>query len=296
MTESLRRILARWTLPVLAVAAMSALGQAQPGAQRVIKGEQVRLREAPALDARVLTQLSLSEKVELLQVEPKWVKVKTAKGSVGWVFRDFVGRGKAEGEDLRFIKGEGVRLREEPGTDSSILDELSADTRVRLLGVEGAWVRVRTSEGREGWVSRDFAGTGPTQAARSARYAARREKLILASRSKIGVRYSWGGSSDRGYDCSGFVMAMYRKLGIGLPHSSAEQFHVGKPVAKDDLQQGDLVFFSTYRRGPSHVGIYIGEGKFIHASSSRRGRGVKISSLDEAYYARRYIGARRILE
>lgn len=270
---------------------------AQADSQRVIKGRLVRLRQAPSLEAEVITKLNLYERVELLQVEPKWVKVKTSEGKVGWVFRDLVGTGKAEREDpLRYVKGEGVRLREEPSTESEILDELSVDTRLRLLEVEDAWVQVRTAEGKVGWVSRRYVGTGPTQAGQLAAYAARRDKLILAARSRLGVRYVWGGSSDSGYDCSGFVMAMYEKLGVELPHSSAEQFKLGRPVSKDELMIGDLVFFTTYRPGPSHVGIYIGERKFIHASSSRRGRGVKISSLDESYYAKRYIGARRILE
>jgi cell wall-associated NlpC family hydrolase len=123
----------------------------------------------------------------------------------------------------------------------------------------------------------------------------RRYKLILYARSLLGSRYRWGASGGGAFDCSGFTMVVFKKIGINLPHSTREQYKMGIPVSKNNLKVGDLVFFSTYRPGPSHVGIYIDGGNFIHASSSRRKGGVKISSLYESYYQRRYIGARRII-
>ncbi|MGC9004616.1 MAG: LysM peptidoglycan-binding domain-containing protein [bacterium] len=108
-----------------------------------------------------------------------------------------------------------------------------------------------------------------------------------------GVRYSYGGFSSRGFDCSGFVKYVYQRHGLNLPHNAAAQYRYGKPVNKSELRPGDLVFFRTGRgRGINHVGIYIGDGKFIHASSAR-GR-VRIDSLNEGYYKARYVGARRL--
>ena len=106
-----------------------------------------------------------------------------------------------------------------------------------------------------------------------------------------GVRYRWGGGSRlRGFDCSGFTRYLYLKEGIKLPHSVKLQFRLGKPVDSSDLRPGDLVFFNT--AGPlSHVGIYIGDNKFLHAANTRRG--VTVSSLSSAYYRQRYVGARR---
>jgi peptidoglycan DL-endopeptidase CwlO len=103
----------------------------------------------------------------------------------------------------------------------------------------------------------------------------------------LGVPYVWGGSSPRGFDCSGLVMYVYSQIGVSLPHSSYAQFNMGSPVSLSQLQPGDLVFFT----GASHVGIYIGGGQFIHAPHT--GDVVKISSLT-GYYASAFIGGRRI--
>lgn len=119
-----------------------------------------------------------------------------------------------------------------------------------------------------------------------------KKKLIILARQYLGVRYRWGGTTSRGFDCSGFVYAMFRKIGINLPHSSSAQFKIGKPIKLKDLKPGDRVYFHTYRRGASHAGIYIGNGFFIHASSTG-GRVVKISSLYERYYSKRFLGGRR---
>jgi hypothetical protein len=109
----------------------------------------------------------------------------------------------------------------------------------------------------------------------------------------IGVPYVWAGRSPQGFDCSGFIYYVFREFGINLPRMADEQFEVGVWVSKQrDLQLGDLVFFETYEPGPSHVGIYIGAGQFIHASSGADE--VVITSLEKSYYKARYLGARRL--
>jgi cell wall-associated NlpC family hydrolase len=103
----------------------------------------------------------------------------------------------------------------------------------------------------------------------------------------------WGGESFGGVDCSGFVQAVFRHNGIELPRTADAQFEVGRHVPGAGLQPGDLVFFQTYAEGASHVGIYLGGGQFVHASSSN---GVRVDSMSESYYASRFIGARRAAE
>ena len=124
---------------------------------------------------------------------------------------------------------------------------------------------------------------------RGMNYLARR--IVSISMDYIGVPYYFGGTTPSAFDCSGYVQYVFAQAGISLPRTADVQYEVGTPVSTTDLVPGDLVFFSTYTYGASHVGIYVGDNNFIHASSSR---GVTISSLGEAYYSSRYIGARRI--
>ncbi|HWR30125.1 MAG TPA: NlpC/P60 family protein [Negativicutes bacterium] len=119
------------------------------------------------------------------------------------------------------------------------------------------------------------------------------DKILATALSYRGVKYRFGGATPTGFDCSGFVMYVFDKHGIKLPRTADKQFEVGKPIkVKSDLKPGDLVFFETYEKGASHVGIYQGNGQFVHASSSR---GITVSGLSDAYFAKRYYGARRIL-
>ncbi|HYM64175.1 MAG TPA: NlpC/P60 family protein [Gaiellaceae bacterium] len=104
----------------------------------------------------------------------------------------------------------------------------------------------------------------------------------------LGVPYVWGGASPSGFDCSGFIMYVYAKVGVSLPHNAAMQYGYGSPVSRDQLQAGDLVFFD----GLGHNGLYIGGGSFIH--SPHTGDVVKISSLSDSWYASTYVGARRL--
>ncbi|AJS61700.1 C40 family peptidase [Paenibacillus sp. IHBB 10380] len=117
-------------------------------------------------------------------------------------------------------------------------------------------------------------------------------KMDTAIAPTLGTSYKNGGVSTSGFDCSGFTMYIFEKLGINLPHQSGSQFGMGTAVDRSDLREGDLVFFNTSGKGVSHVGIYVGDGKFAHASSSN---GVIINSLSESYYVSRYIGAKRIM-
>lgn len=110
----------------------------------------------------------------------------------------------------------------------------------------------------------------------------------------IGVPYLWAGQSRVGFDCSGFIYYVFLNHGIELPRMANEQFEVGVFIDVENLRPGDLVFFSTYEPGASHVGIYIGNGHFIHASSGAGS--VVITPLRKQYYWERYLGARRIIE
>jgi len=123
-------------------------------------------------------------------------------------------------------------------------------------------------------------------------YADSYDRLVPLAKKYVGVPYQFGGSSEKGFDCSGFTRHVMDGLGVTLPRTTDGQYKQGRAVKKEDLRVGDLVFFETYKKGPSHAGIYIGDNRFIHASSSR---GITVTSLDDSYYKKRYIGARRVL-
>jgi len=117
-------------------------------------------------------------------------------------------------------------------------------------------------------------------------------KIKKSAYSFLGARYRFGGNSRTALDCSSFTQQVFRELKVTLPRTAREQFYVGNEVMRGDLQKGDLVFFQTYAHFPSHVGIYLGNRKMIHASS--RDRRVVISTMDTPYYTSRFLGARRI--
>jgi len=123
-----------------------------------------------------------------------------------------------------------------------------------------------------------------------------RRNIVSTAHRFIGTPYSWGGVSlQNGFDCSGLTMTVYRISGLELPRMALSQYRNGIPVSRDSLQRGDLVFFSTEDPGViSHVGIYTGKDRFIHAPG--RGKQIRTASLSDSYFHKRYMGARRYFE
>lgn len=226
-------------------------------------------------------------------------------------------RSNASAAGWAVLNRDRVNVRVAPRLSAARITLVDRWTKVRILARQGEWSRVQLPNGRAGWIKSEYLSpTKPPrekQVAKSSRVSLKRvsrkpsrlqtlaalksrglPEAVRSALAYLGSRYRYGGSSARGFDCSGFTMHVFRKHGIVLPHSSRAQFRVGVPVARHELRPGDLVFFRTRGRGVSHVGIYIGDGKFIHASSAR-GR-VRIDTLNSGYYKKRYVGARRILK
>ena len=112
--------------------------------------------------------------------------------------------------------------------------------------------------------------------------------VVTVAMRYVGTPYAWGGTNPAGFDCSGFVQYIYARLGVSLPRTVREQYGAGAPVVREALEVGDVVFFDRLR----HNGIYIGDGRFIHAS--RSGDTVRVSALDEDWFRQRWVGARRL--
>jgi murein DD-endopeptidase len=123
---------------------------------------------------------------------------------------------------------------------------------------------------------------------------AQAQRVTELARSLVGTPYRYGGATRRGFDCSGLVRYVFRKAAdLTLPHSSQRLFHTGRPVPRGQEQPSDLIFYSMKGGGPSHVGIYLGKGWFVHASDS--GDTVKVADGSEEFWRARYLGARRVL-
>ena len=118
------------------------------------------------------------------------------------------------------------------------------------------------------------------------------EQIVATGKNYIGVPYVFGGTTPSGFDCSGFLQYVFKQNGINIPRLADEQYKLGKSVSPSQLEPGDLVFFSTYEPGPSHCGIYVGGGNFMHASSSK---GIRIDALSNEYWRPRFLGAKKII-
>ena len=186
---------------------------------------------------------------------------------------------------------EAVRLRSAADNDTATSLTIDSGKVARLNDYQDGWYQITFGQST-GYIPAEYAqpvhyadyeGTSATNTVR--------EELIAYAYTYLGTPYVYGGSSYSGTDCSGFTMAVFAKFGYSLSHGASDQYYAATSVSSEERQAGDLVFFDTFG-GISHVGIYLGGGQFIHASSSG---GVKINSLSESYYAACYLGAGRIL-
>lgn len=214
-----------------------------------------------------------------------------------------------ETENAVVIK-DNVIVRADASTSAAKRTTVNKYTIAQVIERKNDWFKLKFNTGSTGWIRGDFleATTKPVPAVLAkATPKATPKTLPAISNGSVGVaskildtaytctgtRYVYGGTSRGGFDCSGFVGYVFAKNGVKLPRTSLEQSSRGTPVSRGNLQSGDLVFFRTRGSRVSHVGIYIGNNKFIHASSG--GGRVRTDSLT-GYYAQRYAGARRVLK
>ena len=192
----------------------------------------------------------------------------------------------------------GLKLRKEASTMSTMLSVLPLGTVVDVDRVGSEWVRIFTDDGQKGYVSADYVsiGSGKKPVASVAKASGKGQEIVAYAKQFIGTPYVWGGTNlNSGVDCSGFVYAVLKHFGINVNRSSSSMVNNGTPVEKSNLQAGDLVFFNAGgNSGISHVGIYMGDGSYIHATDGAP-CGVTITSLNTKYSQNTYVTARRVI-
>lgn len=256
-------------------------------------GSSLRLRAEPSTSASVVTTLDKSVAVAILDDSVDgWYKI-AYNGSTGYVSADYLN----VDQDNVFttygrVNSDGVNVRSDASTDSSVLATIEEDAIVTVNGLVDGWYDVTCEYGTEGYIRSDFLDLTESSSSNS--------DIAATAKQYLGTGYVYGGASPRGFDCSGFTMYVFKQAGYSLPHSATSQWLSGmgtKIYSISELQPGDLVFFNDPSRNKgkacSHAGIYIGNGKHIHASSANSG-GVIISDMTSGYYNTYFVGGLRL--
>lgn len=282
-----------------------------------VNASSLRLRAGASSSTATLDYASRNEVVVILGKSGSWYKVNYDL-QVGYMHSDYLKVLSRENAELGYgrINGNGVNVRSGPGTSYSKIAVANLGDDPYIIGINNSWFKVIFGT-QIGYIRSDFidltevpyenhasqksplffrggksTGLAPSAGALNTPTNTTADQLITTAKKYIGVPYLWGGTTPSGFDCSGFLQYVFRQNGLHLLRTSKEQYTMGVYVARNQLQKGDLVFFQTGSNGISHVGMYIGNDQFIHASTSK---GVTISNLSSSYWIRTYYGARRVL-
>ena len=254
-------------------------------------GSSLRLRAEASTSSDIVTTLDKSVAVAILDDSTEgWYKV-AYEGNTGYVSADYL----LVDQDNVFetygrVNSDGVNVRSGASTESEVLATVDTDTIVTVNGLVDGWYDVTCKYGTEGYIRSDFLDLTESSSSSSG------SAIVDTAKSYLGVNYVYGGASPSGFDCSGFTMYVYQQFGYSLPHTATGQWQSGlgtRVWSIGALQPGDLVFFNDPSRNAgkacSHAGIYIGNGQFVHSSSSRS-QGVIISDLTSGYYYNYFVG------
>ena len=267
-----------------------------------VTADALRLRSTPATEGEILATVSSGTSVVVLdEAEDGWYKVNynSVEGYMSGEYLDVATKAET---DLGYGKvdadGSTLNMRAGASTSFASLCSIPSGTVLELEGVYEGWYKV-TYAGNTGYVSSDYITitTEPTTASSSAlgeQIVALGEQIVALAKQYLGTPYVLGGNGPSSFDCSGFTKYIYAQFGYTLNRTATDQLQNGVSISRDELQPGDLVFFKYNTSKPvSHVGIYIGNGEFIHASTNRYM--VQIDQMNSGHYDNVFVYARRIL-
>ena len=280
----------------------------------------VNVRSGAGNQYSVKTVASYGMKVTLLNKSGGWCNVQLSNGTTGWIYQKYIDFGNANNEEnnnsnnisdeITSSNGKvtcyaNLNVRSGPSTSYSIKAKLTHGQVVKLIDKSNGWYKVKLSDGTIGWVKDDYikittesttnTGSNTNNGGSTNNSNSYRSAVVNLAYSLLGQPYVWGGNGPNGFDCSGFTRYVYLHAeGKSIPRVSYEQAKIGKFISRGNYLPGDLLYFATTGTGStSHVGIYVGNNMFIHASGSASNPDkVKLSSL-EGYYGRVLLGARR---
>lgn len=257
------------------------------------EGSTLRLRSEANTSGAVLKQLSHGTQVEVLStVENGWYKISVDE-LTGYVSGDYLTVNQAEAETLpveaepvyvQVVEGP-LNVRSGPGTSYDKVEQLATGRVVKATALQDGWYQIES-----GYISADY-----VQEVDPSAQSTKGQEIADYALQFVGYPYVYGGSSPKGFDCSGFTSYVYKQFGYSINRTASNQLDNGYAVSKSELQPGDLVMFCQYgsTSRASHVGIYIGNNKYVHASTP--GVGVIISDLSDMAISSGFVGARRIV-
>ena len=288
-----------------------------------VNADYVNFRTGPSTSSSVIRMLNKGTEVTVLEESSGWYKL-NCNGTTGYMSSKYVtvsepkkveaSLGSSSGststtttqepevtamDETGKVTGNYVNFRSGPSTNYKVIATLAKGTKVEILGKTGGWYKIKHS-GSTGYMSADYVkvvdANEPAESTPAvSTNLSKGEEIAAYTKQFAGCRYVYGGASPSGFDCSGLVYYVYGKFGYSIPHGATSQYNaLSKYVEKSDLQPGDLVFFSNNGFASiTHVGMYLGNNKFIHASGTNVG--VIISDLSSDYYTSVYYGAKRVV-
>ena len=267
-----------------------------------VNADALRLRQSASTDSTILATASKGDSVIILEnAGNNWYKV-DYKSVQGYMSGEYLTVATTADAAIGYGKvsagGSTLNMRSGAGTSYGVVSSLPDGTIVEIVGINNGWYKIQYG-GKTGYVSSDYMVTvkdsvGSRSTAETASSSAIGDQIVAYAKQFLGVPYVYGGNGPNCFDCSGFTKYVYAHFGVTLNRTATDQLANGTSVSKSQLQPGDLVFFRANTTKPvSHVGIYIGNGQFIHASTNTYS--VQIDRLDTGYYAGVYAYGRHIL-
>lgn len=262
-----------------------------------VTADALRLRDTPAAEGEILATASGGTSVVVLEDTGNgWYKVNfnTVEGYMSSEYLTVSTTADAAlGYGLVDTDGSSLNMRAAAGTSYDTVASIPGGTVLELEGVDNGWYKV-TYSGKTGYVSSDYITITTEPDATETASSDLGAQIVAYAEEYLGTPYVLGGNGPNQFDCSGFTKYVYSHFGYTLNRTATDQLQNGVSVSKDELQPGDLVFFKYRTSKPvSHVGIYIGNGEFIHASTNRYV--VQIDQMESGHYANVYVYARRII-